>query len=338
MDSKLVVEQMSGRWKIKHADMQPLALEANRLAPSGTTYTWVPREQNTHADRLANEALDGKRDGVTVPGPEAEPESLIEEIESPSEQPQAESGQPRLVAARRARRRRWSWSGTASPPTPRRSGSPAASRAPTPGSATRDVTRSGRSPTWLAPLADRVDAVVTSPVRRTRESAEILAEALGHPLEEEPGFAEMEFGAWDGLTFAEVAEKHQADLDAWLGSLDTAPGGRASRSASVEERVLAGLRARPGRPRRQDRRRGQPRDPDQDPRRARGRRPADVAVPDGAEPGARSPCCRSSPAAAMATSRGPRCGCTTPCLPATTCSRPAPAGSSATVQIRAPGA
>ena len=61
MDSKLVVEQMSGRWKIKHPDMRPLATEASRLAPAGTTYTWVPREQNKHADRLANEALDGKR-------------------------------------------------------------------------------------------------------------------------------------------------------------------------------------------------------------------------------------------------------------------------------------
>ena len=67
MDSKLVVEQMSGNWKIKHPDMKPLALEANRLAPFGTTYTWVPREQNKHADRLANEALDGERSGVTLP-------------------------------------------------------------------------------------------------------------------------------------------------------------------------------------------------------------------------------------------------------------------------------
>jgi ribonuclease H / adenosylcobalamin/alpha-ribazole phosphatase len=77
MDSKLVVEQMSGRWKIKHASMRPLAMEANRLAPFGTTYTWMPREQNKHADRLANEALDGVRAGVTVPGAADEPESLI---------------------------------------------------------------------------------------------------------------------------------------------------------------------------------------------------------------------------------------------------------------------
>jgi ribonuclease H / adenosylcobalamin/alpha-ribazole phosphatase len=59
MDSKLVVEQMAGRWKIKHPSMRPLALEANRLAPPGTRWTWIPREQNKHADRLANLALDG---------------------------------------------------------------------------------------------------------------------------------------------------------------------------------------------------------------------------------------------------------------------------------------
>ena len=62
MDSKLVVEQMSGRWKVKHASMKPLAIEANRLAPFGTVFTWVPREENKAADLLVNEALDGKRD------------------------------------------------------------------------------------------------------------------------------------------------------------------------------------------------------------------------------------------------------------------------------------
>ncbi|MFF6782784.1 bifunctional RNase H/acid phosphatase [Streptomyces sp. NPDC012510] len=63
MDSKLVVEQMSGRWKIKHPDMKPLAAEAARVfPPSQVTYEWIPREQNKHADRLANEAMDaGKR-------------------------------------------------------------------------------------------------------------------------------------------------------------------------------------------------------------------------------------------------------------------------------------
>src|SRR4029450_8649964 len=58
MDSKLVIEQMAGRWKVKHRDLRPLAIRANGLAPFGVTWTWVPRELNKHADRLLNEALD----------------------------------------------------------------------------------------------------------------------------------------------------------------------------------------------------------------------------------------------------------------------------------------
>ena len=93
---------------------------------------------------------------------------------------------------------------------------------------------------WLAPLGEAVEAVVTSPVRRTRESAEILAERLGLDLVEEPGFAEMEFGVWDGLTFAEVRDRYPDEVQGWLGSLDVAPpGGESFRE--VEARVLAGL-------------------------------------------------------------------------------------------------
>ncbi|MBK8461431.1 MAG: reverse transcriptase-like protein [Micropruina sp.] len=60
MDSKLVVEQMAGRWKIKHPDMKPLALKAQGLRPRSVVWTWIPREQNKAADRLANEAMDGR--------------------------------------------------------------------------------------------------------------------------------------------------------------------------------------------------------------------------------------------------------------------------------------
>ncbi|MFB6835936.1 bifunctional RNase H/acid phosphatase [Streptomyces sp. NPDC056361] len=64
MDSKLVVEQMSGRWKIKHPDMKPLAAEAGRVFPAGRVrYEWIPRERNKHADRLANEAMDAAKLG-----------------------------------------------------------------------------------------------------------------------------------------------------------------------------------------------------------------------------------------------------------------------------------
>jgi ribonuclease HI len=59
MDSKLVIEQMAGRWKVKHADMKVLALQAARLRPPAVTWTWVPRELNKAADALVNRALDG---------------------------------------------------------------------------------------------------------------------------------------------------------------------------------------------------------------------------------------------------------------------------------------
>lgn len=61
MDSKLVVEQMSGRWKVKHPGMAELHQQARALASTfdSVTYSWIPRERNKHADRLANEAMDG---------------------------------------------------------------------------------------------------------------------------------------------------------------------------------------------------------------------------------------------------------------------------------------
>ena len=66
MDSKLVVEQMSGRWKIKHEDMRRLALQARDLARQiqrvggRVSYTWIPRAENSAADALSNDGMDGK--------------------------------------------------------------------------------------------------------------------------------------------------------------------------------------------------------------------------------------------------------------------------------------
>lgn len=67
MDSKLVVEQMAGRWKIKNEGLRPLALEAAKLARRlrVTEWTWIPRARNQHADRLANEAMDAAAKGLT---------------------------------------------------------------------------------------------------------------------------------------------------------------------------------------------------------------------------------------------------------------------------------
>lgn len=93
---------------------------------------------------------------------------------------------------------------------------------------------------WLAPMAASIDAVVTSPVRRTRETAAIVAEALGaDEVSVEDGIAEMDFGSWDGLTFGEVHERHPDDLAAWLGDIEVAPGGGESFTA-VQARVLEG--------------------------------------------------------------------------------------------------
>ncbi len=229
MDSKLVVEQMSGRWKIKHPGMRPLAAEANRLAPFGTTYTWVPREQNKHADRLANEALDGQRSGVTVGGSEEPPKARKQK--APQEKVSrgwAPKGTPTtLILVRHGV--------TAHTAEKRFSGGLSSSN---PGLTDEGRDQVRATAEWLKPIAGDVDVVMTSPVRRTHESAEIIGEVLGHPVEVEDGFAEMEFGTWDGLTFAEVAERYQDEMDVWLGSLDHAPGGGES-FRSVEKRVLA---------------------------------------------------------------------------------------------------
>jgi probable phosphoglycerate mutase len=63
MDSKLVVEQMNGNWKVKHPNLRPLAAEAAALVRDfdTVTFTWIPRAQNTRADALANEAMDDRR-------------------------------------------------------------------------------------------------------------------------------------------------------------------------------------------------------------------------------------------------------------------------------------
>ena len=93
---------------------------------------------------------------------------------------------------------------------------------------------------WLSELRDDIDAVVCSPVARTRESAEIIADSLDLPLVEEPRFAEMEFGDWDGLSFTEVAERDKERLHAWFADMAASPPGGES-FVAVQERVLAGL-------------------------------------------------------------------------------------------------
>ena len=91
-------------------------------------------------------------------------------------------------------------------------------------------------------------AVVSSPLRRARETAALVAEALGLDVEVEDGLRETDFGDWEGYTFGEVREKWPAEMDAWLASTAVAPPFGESFDATAV-RVRAGPRpgARPAR-------------------------------------------------------------------------------------------
>jgi probable phosphoglycerate mutase len=222
-DSKLVVEQMSGRWKIKHADMRELALQAREVFPPGrVTYTWIPRERNAHADRLANEAMDlaakGRawrpREQAAAAAPAPIPVSgWGPDLGSPTAFVLLRHGETALTPAKR-------FSGVGADP---------------------ELSEKGR---WQAEraaraIADRggVQAIVTSPLARCRQTAEAVAAATGLGIRVEDGFRETDFGAWEGLTFAEVHERWPAELDAWLTSPDAAPPGGES-FVEVARRVL----------------------------------------------------------------------------------------------------
>ena len=99
-----------------------------------------------------------------------------------------------------------------------------------------------------AALAARgaVQVIVSSPLLRCRQTAGAVATRLGLEVRIEDGLRETDFGAFEGLTFAEAKQRHPAELDAWLASADTAPPGGESFDA-VSERVSAardGLLAR----------------------------------------------------------------------------------------------
>lgn len=268
MDSKLVVEQMSGRWQIKHPDMRPLAAEARTVFPAGqVTYEWIPRERNKHADRLANEAMDAGQKGrqweparsraaldtppagapdratareaatrgaesaraalaagrpaavVSVPAPET-----AESKESASAGWSADLGTPTtLVLLRHGE--------TALTPEKRFSGS---------GGTDPELSEKGR---WQARCAAEafaargtIQVIVSSPLSRCRQTAAAVAARLGLDVHIEEGLREADFGAWEGLTFAEAKDRYPAELDAWLASSRATPPGGES-FATVARRV-----------------------------------------------------------------------------------------------------
>ncbi|WP_306340740.1 histidine phosphatase family protein, partial [Streptomyces sp. AS13] len=84
-----------------------------------------------------------------------------------------------------------------------------------------------------------VQEIVSSPLRRCRETAAAVAARLGLDVHVDEGLRETDFGAWEGLTFGEVRERHGDDLTAWLASPDAAPTGGGESFAEVAGRVAA---------------------------------------------------------------------------------------------------
>ncbi|MEV0105216.1 bifunctional RNase H/acid phosphatase [Nocardia sp. NPDC050799] len=242
MDSKLVVEQMSGRWKVKHAALIPLADRARRLAADfdRVTYRWIPRAENSHADRLANEAMDDGKlvaevhaaDPAAVrpaaPGSGADPiadsQSASARLSGPGPGWTGAAGRPtRLLLLRHGQtelsvQRRYS--GRGNPPLT------AVGRE-----------QAARAAKMLAAKGD-ISAIVTSPLGRARETAEAAGVALGIEVRVVDGLTETDFGDWEGLTFREAAERDPELHARWLGDPALpAPGGESF--DAVRERVEA---------------------------------------------------------------------------------------------------
>ena len=225
MDSKLVVEQMSGRWQIKHPDMKKLAVQARDLARQlgSVRYTWVPRAQNGAADALANSAMDGRpvrRDLAAEP-------VVVEDEALPVTEP-APVVTTTTYLLRHGRTEH----------TPERRFS---------GSSDLPLSQVGRADAAAAAthLAGRgIDVIVASPLLRTRQTAEAAAEVLGVPVMTEADLRELDFGDWEGLTAAEAQAKSPLAFRRWSASIDVKPPGGESiaevstRVARARQRIL----------------------------------------------------------------------------------------------------
>ncbi len=261
MDSKLVVEQMSGRWKIKHEDMKRLAGECQSvvrriLAGGGRVrYTWIPREQNKAADALSNHAMDGKsidrEPGADPesPGSDARrPASAIVHVATPDarELRAAPAGatDPRQVIARMDSGTSASLDGEARIILIRHGVTDftVSGRLDGRGGANPELNAEGvRQADAVARIipdlvGDQPARVITSSLRRTQMTGAAVAAALGVTPELQPDWDERSFGEWDGLTLAQINERHPAKLARMRMDAAYPPPGGESRAA-VAERV-----------------------------------------------------------------------------------------------------
>ncbi|MBC3177877.1 bifunctional RNase H/acid phosphatase [Corynebacterium lujinxingii] len=237
MDSKLVVEQMTGRWKIKHPDMQKLARQARDIA-SGfekVTYTWVPRAKNKKADELSNVAMDaaarGDKPGIVkgtgvwagASAPAASGASASGASASDASASVGPAVDKRDAAAH--------WAGHESPRTRfillRHGQTHHSAERRFSGTSNPDLTDTGREQAKRAASAlqgfGRIDTIVASPQARAQQTAEYAAEALGLSIATDDGLRELDFGDFEGLTRDEVIAKDAEAFATWQSSPNNAP-------------------------------------------------------------------------------------------------------------------
>jgi ribonuclease H / adenosylcobalamin/alpha-ribazole phosphatase len=230
MDSKLVVEQMAGRWKVKHPELAVLNGEALALAArfERVDYRWVPRAQNAYADRLANEAMDAATELADAPQAKSSP-------------PQAKSSPPQVVSAPNSPA---GWVGARGAPTRllllRHGQTELSVQRRYSGRGNPVLTDVGRRQAEAAAayLAERggISAVFTSPLQRAYDTAVVAAKALGVDVIVDDELIETDFGDWEGLTFAEAAERDPELHRRWLRDTGVAPP-RGESFDGVNERV-----------------------------------------------------------------------------------------------------
>ncbi len=249
MDSKLVVEQMSGRWQIKNPGLRPLAAQAADLMRkfSSVSYSWIPRERNKKADALANQAMDA----AARPSPR-EPDLPRPPLAGPDSAGRIAARKIATEAATRAATpARGSWEPRTSTPlrlilvrhgeTTRTAERRYSGRGDVP-LTERGLAQASAVAARLAgvPLA----AVVTSPLERCVRTAEVVASSARAPVVTDDDLIECDFGAWEGLTFGEVRDRYPAEVEAWRASTAVAPPGGESLDAVAVRVARASARLR----------------------------------------------------------------------------------------------
>lgn len=228
MDSRLVVEQMSGRWQVKHPDLRPLVREASALAASfgsgHVKYTWIPREENKAADRLANDAMDA---GTGRPARAAS--SASGAVQSAG-QPPVQAPAVAEAGVGNAPNRIIGWMPTP-PPTSlvlvRHGVTAFTVEKRFSGVGDPPLIEQGRlqAKAVAERLAARggIDVIVSSPLSRAKETAAIIGASLGVPVQYDDDLRELNFGVWEGLTFPTVQERWPRELEMWLADTAISP-------------------------------------------------------------------------------------------------------------------